>query len=160
MSDNHTAQAVAERGHIVTQLREFMQRNQLSIPELNLRLGLDRGAPQTYYWLNGKANPGPKSRARLAKLTGTKPKDWEARPIGQTTQEARQIARKAPPAGTALAPYDPPAAPTKRKVSSILIETDSDGEVHIKCDMAIPSDRALRFLQGLVDMNFGVKDRR
>lgn len=159
MSDNHTAQAVAERGHIVTQLREFMQRNQLSIPELNLRLGFTRGAPQTYYWLNGKVNPGPKSRAKLAKLTGTKPKDWEVRKIGQTTQEARQIARKAP--GTALAPYDPPAVPAKRRVvSSILIETDSDGEVHIKCDMAIPSDRALRFLQGLVDMNFGVKDRR
>ena len=123
-------------GHIASALREWMSRENVSVNQLNSRLGIEETNTSVYNFLNAKHAPGPSTRARLVKVTGI-PEVRLAATGGPS--EPRGGHGQACPCG----------GPQDRDVLSFVV--DGDGMATVVLHARLPLDTAMPLLRMILD---------
>lgn len=131
-----TPKQVAMFGHIASALREWMSRENVSVKELNSRLGIQETNTSVYNFLNAKHAPGPSTRARLVKVTGIPESDLMPRVARQSLTVAT-----VKPAHVAV--------PKARDVLSFVV--DGDGMATVVLHARLPLDTAMPLLRMILD---------
>jgi hypothetical protein len=135
-----TPHEVATYGHIAAALRDFLAQSGISIPELSVRLGLDRGSATPYKWLGGKGAPAPKLRAKLAKVIG----------IPEAALRARKAGEAVPVSVPRIeGPHRAPQAGPTQPVLQFAV--NDDGTARIRLDVSLPTAQAVPLLRLLLD---------
>lgn len=132
-----TAKQMAMFGHIATSLREWMERENVSVKEFNTRLGVNAANTGLYNFLNCKAAPGATLRARLVAATGIPESELLPRSHGQSL---------------AVATVKPPLAATPVKARDVLtFNVDSDSMATIVLHARLPLESAMPLLRMILD---------
>lgn len=132
-----TAKQLAMFGHIAAALREWMERENVSVKELNTRLGVNPTNTGVYNFLNAKHAPGAALRARLASVTGIPESSLTPLVPGQSAT---------------VATVKPPLVATPVKARDVLsFAVDSDGMATITLHARLPLDVATPLLRMILD---------
>ena len=132
-----TAKQLAMFGHIAVALREWMERENVSVKELNTRLGVNATNTGVYNFLNAKHAPGMGLRARLASVTGIPESDLLPRSHGQSL---------------AVATVKPPLVATPVKARDVLsFVVDGNGMATINLHAMLPLETAMPLLRMILD---------
>ena len=128
-----TPKQVAMYGHIAVALREWMARENLTVAEINTRLGVQSSNTGIYNFLNGKGAPGASMRTRLHKVTGI--------------PEADLLPRRGVPGGIKATP-----AVVHIKAKDVLsFAVDDTGMAVITLHARLPLDVAMPLLRMILD---------
>lgn len=136
-----TPAQIAAFGHIAAQLRAFMEERRLKPGDMNEQLGVKRTNTAIYAWLAGRAAPGPKPRAKLAKILGVKSTQLLERAPGAEPVEIER-------------PIVPPPAPrpaVQRQPDPLQFNVQSDGDARLRLDITLPYERCVPILRMLLD---------
>jgi hypothetical protein len=141
-----TPDQIAQFGHISIAIRKLLKDMNWSMGDLNDALGISRLNTGTYQWANAKGAPGPKTQAKLAKMSGLKASDF-ARRIVKTSKSQEVVKYRPQPQ---LQP--PAAALTHPKASEVLTFTVLDnGRARIKLDVTLATEDAMPLMRLLMD---------
>jgi hypothetical protein len=136
-----TPDQIVRFGHIAAAMRKAMDAKRWTIGDLNQACGQQRGNTGVYAFLNSKAAPGAKVRARLSKVLG----------LPESALLARDGSRPVE-AGPALQIEGPRATPQRAPAPPVLqFLVDGDGMARIKLDVSLATDKAVPLLRLLLD---------
>ena len=135
-----TPEQVAKFGHFAATLRKWMKDHDVSIRELNEKLGRAETNTAPYMWINAKMAPGPTLRPLLAKVTGIPGSELMPRSMAPGPGKAVMILPRQEPT---------PLVPVARNVLSFIVTNDNMAT--IKVDATLPLETATPLLRMLLD---------
>jgi hypothetical protein len=142
-----SANQLAKFGHVAAAISAAMKAKGMSKRDLGRALKPDSAHPEAmpWYWINARGAPGPRIRAKVAKVLGLTEAQVTPMPAGATPREAAAVHALVPALGA-------PLAPVKSKAADVLtFNVDASGEARIRLDVSLPVGQAVPLLRMILD---------